>query len=185
MYDIEAVRRDWIGRTSAKKRAKYPVEHEPIRRHCLMVGNENPLFIEPGYVPRTPSPPTALWIFSWVGRLGPQGPRLGKTAKAPADGKKSEEGAFALGMPMIGSQFTNMGRELEFFLPVYVGDHLSSATRTADIFIKPTRLDPESLWIVNEDIITNQKDEVVCIIRNTLMNFRTPDELKAAGVTQK
>ena len=95
-----------------------------------------------------------------------------------ADGLASRKAA-----RLIGSQFTNMGRELDFLLPVYVGDHLSTATRTADIFIKPTRLDPESLWIVNEDIITNQNDEVVCRIRNTLMNFRTPDELKAAGVT--
>ncbi len=181
MYDIEAVRRDWIGRTSSKRRAKYPVEHEPIRRHCLMVGNENPLYIEPGYAPRTPCPPTAIWIFSMVGRLGPGGPKLGKPLKDKAD--KDSDTPFALGMPMIGSQFTNMGRELDFLLPVYVGDHLSSATRTADIFIKSTRLDPESLWIVNEDIITNQNDEVVCVIRNTLMNFRTPDELKAAGVT--
>ena len=182
MYDIEAVRREWIGRTSSKRRAKYPVEHEPIRRHCLMVGNRNPLYIEPGYAPRTPCPPTALWIFSMVGRLEPDGPKIGKSA---AKGDKGDKGdaPFALGMPMIGSQFTNMGRELEFFLPVYVGDHLSTATRTADIFIKPTRLDPESLWIVNEDIITNQNDEVVCVIRNTLMNFRTPDELKAAGVS--
>ncbi len=182
MYDIEAVRRDWIGRTSSKRRAKYPVEHEPIRRHCLMVGNENPLYIEPGYAGRTPCPPTALWIFSMVERLGPQGPKLGKAKDKPGD-KKASEAAFSLGMPMIGSQFTNMGRELDFLLPVYVGDHLSTATRTADIFIKPTRLDPGSLWIVNEDIITNQNDEVVCLIRNTLMNFRTPDELKAAGVT--
>ncbi len=180
MYDIETVRREWIGRTSPKRRAKYPVEHEPIRRHCLMVGNENPLYIEPGYAPRTPSPPTALWIFSWVERLGPKGP---KAPKAPKE--KPGASVFSLAMPLIGSQFTNMGRELDFLLPVYVGDHLSAATRTADIYQKPTRLDPESLWIVNEDVITNQNDEVVCLIRNTLMNFRTPEELKAAGVTQR
>ncbi|MEQ1887920.1 MAG: MaoC family dehydratase N-terminal domain-containing protein [Alphaproteobacteria bacterium] len=184
MYDLEAVRRDFIGRTSSKRRAKYPVEHEPIRRHCIMVGNDNPLYIEPGYAPRTPCPPTALWIFSMVERLGPKGPRAARSSKVKPD-EKASDSPFSLSMPMIGSQFTNMGRELEFLLPVYVGDHLSSATRTADIYLKPTRLDPESLWIVNEDIITNQNDEVVCLIRNTLMNFRTPDELKAAGVTQK
>jgi N-terminal half of MaoC dehydratase len=198
MYDIEAVRREFIGRTSPKRRAKYPVEHEPIRRHCIMVGNDNPLYLEPGYLatpeqgpgfakasaPRTPCPPTALWIFSMQERLGPKGPKAARSSGEKPEEKLSDS-PFALKMPMIGSQFTNMGRELEFLLPVYVGDHLSSATRTADIYIKPTRLDPESLWIVNEDIITNQKDEVVCLIRNTLMNFRTPDELKAAGVTQK
>ncbi|MSP41969.1 MAG: hypothetical protein EXR08_01155 [Alphaproteobacteria bacterium] len=184
MYDIEAVRRDFIGRTSPKRRAKYAVEHEPIRRHCIMVGNDNPLYLEPGYAPRTPCPPTALWIFSMVERLGPKGPTPAKSSGGKPDEKPSDS-PFSLSMPMIGSQFTNMGRELEFLLPVYVGDHLSSATRTADIYLKPTRLDPESLWIVNEDIITNQKDEVVCLIRNTLMNFRTADELRTAGVTQK
>src|SRR3990167_6753603 len=109
MYDIEAVRAQWIGRTSSRRRAKYPVEHEPIRRHCLMVGNKNPLYIEPGYASRTPCPPTALWIFSMVERLGPQGPKLGKPPKEKSD-DKPEDSPFSLGMPMIGSQFTNMGR---------------------------------------------------------------------------
>jgi len=167
MYDIEAVRAGWIGRSTAKISAPYPVEHEPIRRHCLMVGNENPRYLKPGYAPRTPCPPTALWIFSWAERLPPV--------------VKPRVPLLEMGLPMLGSQFTNMRRESEFLLPVYVGDRLASQTRIADIFQKSTRVDPKSLWIVTEEVITNQDNAVVCVIRNTMMNFRDPEELKQAG----
>lgn len=167
MYDIEAVRAEWIGRSTAKITATYPVEHEPIRRHCLMVGNENPRYLTPGYVPFTPSPPTAIPIFAWAERLPPV--------------IKPRVPVLDMGIPMLGSQFTNMRRECEFLLPVYVGDRLATQTRIVDMFQKSTRVDPKSLWIITEDVITNQDNVVVCTIRNTLLNFRTPAELKADG----
>lgn len=167
MFDLEAVKAKWIGQKTPKIRAKYPVEHEPIRRHCLMVGNENPRYIEPGYAQHTPCPPTAIPIFAWAERLPPL--------------IKPRVPILEMGLPMLGSQFTNMRREVEFFLPVYVGDHLATQTRIADMFHKSTRVDPRSLWIVTEDLVTNQDDALVCLIRNTLLNFRDADELKRDG----
>jgi hypothetical protein len=37
------------------------------------------------------------------------------------------------------------------------------------------------VWIVAEAIITNQRDERVCVIRNTVLTHRTPDEVAAAS----
>jgi len=42
-------------------------------------------------------------------------------------------------------------------------------------------IDPEAVWIVAEAIITNQHDETVCVIRNTLLTHRTPEEVAASG----
>lgn len=168
LYELEKIKNEWVGREAEKVYGKYPVEYEPIRRHCQMVKNTNPLFLDDEYAKEGKygnviCPPTAIPIFSIPGRLPPtRKPRISVTD---------------MGLPLVGSGFTNLSRELEFYKPVRVGDRLSSRTRVADLFIKRTRLDPESLWIVSEDIIANQKDEVVCIVRNTLLNYRTDDEV--------
>ena len=52
-YDIDAVREKYIGFQTAKARGRYPVEHDPIRRHCHMVEDNNPLFIDPKYAATT------------------------------------------------------------------------------------------------------------------------------------
>jgi len=48
-YDIDAVRREWIGRTTDVVPGRYPVEYDSIRRHCHMVEDTNPLFLDPQY----------------------------------------------------------------------------------------------------------------------------------------
>ncbi|MCG8382537.1 MAG: MaoC family dehydratase N-terminal domain-containing protein [Gammaproteobacteria bacterium] len=170
MFDLEAVSAQWLGFTTEKMTAKYPVEHEPIRRHCQMVGNTNPLYLEPGYVEKTPCPPTAIPIFALSGRLPPD--------------PKPRTTVLDIGLPVMGQGFTNMSREQEYLKPVYVGDHLAMQMRIIELYQKPTRLDPDSLWIVTEDLITNQNDELVCLVRNTLLNFRTDEEWTATGVTK-
>jgi hypothetical protein len=51
------------------------------------------------------------------------------------------------------------------------------------VFQKGITIDPEAVWIVAEAVITNQRDEQVCVIRNTLLTHRTPDEVAAADAT--
>jgi len=58
-------RRPTIPRTRIA--APYPVELEPIRRHCQMAGNAGPPYLGPDHRrparhPRTPAPPTATSI---------------------------------------------------------------------------------------------------------------------------
>jgi acyl dehydratase len=167
-YDIEAVRQKYIGTEIAKARGRFPVEHDPIRRHCHMVDENNPLFLDPEYAKATEHgavlcPPSG-WLALYFASLGPW----------PA--------VFEPLLPIVptpGKRIVNMNQEVEWFGRIKVGDHLSVRRRVADIYQKGISIDPEAVWIVAEAIITNQREETVCIIRNTLLTHRTPEEVAA------
>ncbi len=168
-YDIEAVRRQYIGTEIPAARGRYPVEHDPIRRHCHMVDDNNPLFLDPEYAKTTEHgavlcPPSG-WLALYFASLGPW----------PA--------VFEPLLPIVptpGKRIVNMNQEVEWFSRIKVGDHLSVRRRVADIYQKGISIDPEAVWIVAEVTITNQRDEKVCAIRNTLLTHRTPEEVAAA-----
>ena len=73
-YDIEAVRRNYIGSEIAKARGRFPVEHDPIRRHCHMVDDNNPPFLDPEYAKATEHGtvlcPPAGWLALYFASLG-------------------------------------------------------------------------------------------------------------------
>lgn len=169
-YDIGAVRAKYIGFETAKARGRYPVEHDPIRRHCHMVEDSNPLFLDPAYAAKTEHganlcPPSG-WLALLFASLGPW----------PA--------VFEPIMPMVptpGKRIVNMSQEVEWFARIKVGDQLSVVRRVADVYHKSITIDPEAVWIVAEAIISNQRDETVCIIRNTLLTHRTPEEVASSG----
>ena len=164
-YDIEEVRRKYIGFETAKSRGRYPVEHDPIRRHCHMVDDNNPLFIDPDREGGVLCPPSG-WLAHYFASLGPW----------PA----VFEPLFPI-VPTPGKRIINMSQEVEWSAHIKVGDQLSVVRRIADVFQKGITIDPEAVWIVAEAIITNQRDEVVCVVRNTLLTHRTPDEVAAAN----
>ena len=56
---------------------------------------------------------------------------------------------------------------------------LWSEPSVADVFVKPIRLDPNAIWIVNETRFYNQHDELVAISRNTGLRHRAPEEVAA------
>ena len=113
-YDIDAVREKYIGFQTAKARGRYPVEHDPIRRHCHMVEDNNPLFIDPAYAATTEHganlcPPSG-WLALYFASLGPW----------PA--------AFEPLFPMVptpGNRIVNMSQEVEWSARIKVGDQLS------------------------------------------------------------
>ncbi len=160
-YDIEEVRRKYIGFETAKACGRYPVEHDPIRRHCHMVEDNNPLFIDPGREGGALCPPSG-WLAHYFASLGPW----------PA----VFEPLFPI-VPTPGKRIVNMSQEVEWSARIKVGDHLSVVRRIADVFQKGITIDPEAVWIVAEAIITNQRDEEVCVVRNTLLTHRTPEEV--------
>lgn len=182
-YDIEAVRAEWIGKKTPRSHGRYPVEHDPIRRHCHMVEDENPLFIDPKFAEGTSygsviSPPVLIGYFAgdgaWPPTGGPtQGKRAGKQVKAD-----DSENPMA-NVPTRGERLINMNVAWEFFAPVRIGDQLSSETVLADIFEKPIRLDPKAVWVVTERRIFNQNDELVATNTNTLLTHRRPDIVAA------
>ena len=169
-YDIEAVRRQYIGTEIPQARGRYPVEYDAIRRHCHMVDDNNPLFLDPEYAKATEHgavlcPPSG-WLALYFASLGPW----------PA--------VFEPVLPIVptpGKRIVNMSQEVEWSARIKVGDHLSVRRRVADIFQKGISIDPEAVWIVAEAIITNQRGETVCAIRNTLLTHRTPEEVAAAA----
>ena len=168
-YDIEAVRQKYIGFETAKAKGRYPVEHDAIRRHCHMVDDNNPLFIDPEYTKGTShgavlAPPSG-WLALYFASLGPW----------PA----VFEPLFPI-VPTPGKRIVNMSQEVEWSARIKAGDHLWVTRRVADVFQKGISIDPEAVWIVAEAEITNQRDERVCVIRNTLLTHRTPDEVAAA-----
>jgi acyl dehydratase len=173
-YDIEAVRREWIGKASAVVMGRYPVEYDPIRRLCHMVEDRNPLFLDPEYAKTTSygsviAPPVMADYFAgqgaWPPDEGPEDPGYGLP-------------------PTPGNQFINLSQTLEFYKPVRVGDRLSGQGVITDVYEKPIRLDPKAVWIVMEARITNQDGELVTVVRNTVLKHRTPEEVAAdvAGV---
>ena len=169
-YDIEAVREKYVGFQTAKAQGRYPVEHDPIRRHCHMVEDTNPLFIDPKYAATTEHgavqcPPSA-WLALYFASLGPW----------PA----AFEPLFPI-VPTPGKRIVNMSQEIEWSARIKAGDRLSVVRRVADVFQKGISIDPAAVWIVAEAIISNQRDEQVCVIRNTMLTHRTPEEVSAAG----
>ena len=167
-YDIEAVRKEWIGKRTPVRAGRYPVEYEPIRRFCHMVEDTNPLFLDPDYAATTQygsviAPPVMMSAFS--------GPGIWPVI---------EEGIPLIHqVPTLGQRSINLGVETEFLRPVKIGDRLTSYSEIVDIFIKPIQLDPKAVWVVTENRISNQNGELVAVGRNTGLRHRSPEEVAA------
>jgi acyl dehydratase len=171
-YDIDQVRTEWVGRVLDHSRGRYPVEHEPLRRQCHMVGDTNPLFLDPDVARDGPygaviAPPTFLiWQMAspgpWPRPPRPSGPR---------------RPAFSFGIPTPGDRGINLSTAWEYLAPVRVGDHLEADRVVKDVYVKPIRLDPLAVWIVTEIRITNQDGECVAVGTNTLLVHRSPRQV--------
>lgn len=162
-YDIEAVKREWEGHETALSWGRYPVEYEPIRRHCHMLDDSNPLFLEEGWCP-----PVMVDYFASLG---------------PWPGDQYDILPLVERIPTPGNRLINLNQELEWFLPVRVGDRLGVRHRIAAIDQRGTRLDPLSVWIMTETTIVNRQEQVVATRRNQILVHRTPEEI-AAGVSR-
>lgn len=164
-YDIEAVRAQYIGFETAKARGRYPVEHDPIRRHCHMVEDNNSIFIDPNHPGGMQCPPSG-WLTLYFASLGPW----------PA----VFEPLFPM-VPTRGKRIVNMSQDIEWFERIRVGDHLSVVRRIVDVYEKAIANDALAVWVVSDVDITNHRDELVCRIRNTFLTHRTPAEVEAAS----
>lgn len=163
LYDIKAVKREWEGQETPLRWGRYPVEHEPIRRHCHMLDDANPLFIDAGLCP-----PVMVDYFASSGPWPPgEYDILGLIRRIPTP----------------GDRLINLNQEFEWSRPVRVGDRLGSRHKVVAIHQRGTKLDPLSVWIRTETTIVNQRDEVVAVRRNQILVHRTPEEI-AAGVSR-
>ena len=165
-YNIDEVKANWIGKKTEVSTGRYPVEYDPIRRHCHMVEDDNPLFLDPHIAAQSQhggviAPPVMAGYFAGNGAW-PHKPVRDALADVPTRGERK----------------INMNIDWEYLIPVRIGDRLSSQRELIDIFEKPIKLDPKAVWIVTETRITNQNDEIVAIGRNTLLTHRTPEDVK-------
>ena len=170
-YDIDAIRKDWVNRLISTSQGRYPVELDPIRRHCHMVGDRNPAFLDPKAAADGPYgavivPPSMLLTYFASGGPWP-----------PSEEVKTTEGGITFGVPVPGDRGINMEVNWDFLAPVHVGDQLRLELRIADVKIKPISLDPYAVWITTETSFFNQQDVVVAKWRNTLLIHRSPAQI--------
>jgi acyl dehydratase len=172
-FDIEKIRSEYVGRKGKRADGLYPVEHDPIRRHEHMCYGRNPLFLDPEYGSRSKyganiAPGVMADYFAgdgtWPGWAG--GDFAGRTIAEPE-----------LDVPTLGEKAINLSTTWEFFRPMRIGDRLWKQASIADVFVKPIRLDPKAVWVVNETRFYNQNDEMVALSRNMGLRHRSPEEV--------
>lgn len=162
-YDVRAVKQQWEGHETPLVWGRYPVEHDPIRRHCHMVDDTNPRFLEDG-----DCPPVMVDFFA---SLGPW---------PPAD---YDIFPLVVRIPTPGDRLINLNQEFEWRLPVRVGDRLGARHKVVSVHQRGTKLDPLSVWIKTETTIVNQRQDVVAVRTNQILVHRTPEEI-AAGTSR-
>jgi len=180
-FDIEKIRAEFVGRKGKRRDGAYPVEHDPIRRHEHMCYGRNPLFLDPDYGKNSKygtniAPGVMADYFAgdgtWPGWAG--GDMAGRQMGDPE-----------LDVPTLGDRAINLNTQWEFLAPMKIGDRLWSQPGIADVYVKPIRLDPKAVWVVNETRIYNQNDELVAVSRNTGLRHRSPEEVAADPDTEK
>ena len=162
-----------IGRETKPVVFSYPLEYEPVRRYCLMIDDDNPLYLNPEYAKRTkwggvPYPPCA-----------PFGIMMRGSPAMMASLSIDESGEESILPPTPGGYLINMAQEWEWFEPIMVGDRLTVKTKIGDVYIKPIRIDPKAFWIVLEFHFSNQRGDSVCIMKNIVLCHRSPEEAAA------
>ena len=167
-YDLEKVRKEWIGKSTELVKGRYPVEYDPIRRHCHMVDDRSALFLDPEYARATRfgeviAPPVMVEYFATNGYW-----------PTTDEGKKLSQL-----VPTRGPRRINLTQTMEFYKPVRVGDWLSWQMVITDIKEKAIRIDPKAIWITSELRIFNQHGELVSVIRGTGLAHRSPAEVAA------
>jgi hypothetical protein len=158
-FDVARVKATWEGHETPLTRGRYPVEFDAIRRHCHMVDDTNPLFLEEGVCP-----PVMLDYFASRGAWPP--------------GELDVLGLIRR-IPTPGDRLVNMNQEFEWFGTVRVGERLGVSHRVVSVDVKPIRLDPLAVWIKTETRIVNERGEVVALRWNQILVHRTPEQVKA------
>ena len=176
-FDIEKIRTEFIGKKGERRDGLYPVEHDPIRRHEHMCHSKNPLHLDPEYGKTSKygdniAPGVMADYFAGDGTW----PNWGGGDFATRPTRESDR---VLDVPTLGDKAINLSTTWEFLKPIKIGDRLWSQPGIADVFMKPIRLDPKAVWIVNETRFYNQRDELVAISINTGLRHRAPEEVAA------
>ena len=168
-YDLEEVQREWIGKVLDRTQGRYPVEHDPIRRHCQMVGDVNPLFLDSEFAAKTRfgaviAPSIMAPYFAGPGAWPP--------AAEPAQ-------PYGMAVPTPGKLLLNLNQSHRFLEPIKIGDQLRSERSVTAIIEKPVARDPKSIWVTMVRRVFNQHGDLVATVENTVLTHRTAEEIEA------
>ena len=154
-------------RTAKKLREKIGMSLEPvifevekgaIRRFAEAVEDSNPLYTDDEYAGNT----------RYAGIVSPPG-FFGQPVKHNV-GMETLLGMEVV-LNLVGtprSNVFNAGNDCEFFLPVRPGDILIGCPKLADIYEKSGR-SGRMLFVVFEVTYKNQRDQVVAVMRHTII----------------
>ena len=158
-FDIARLKAEWEGFETSPTPGRYSVEFDPIRRHCHMVDDQNPLFLEQGICP-----PVMVDYFASRGPWPPgEGDILGVVRRISTP----------------GDRLINMNQEFEWMRRVRVGDRRSVSHKVVSVDLKPIKLDPLAVWIKTESRVMDERGEVVALRWNQILVHRTPEQAKA------
>ncbi|MSQ33054.1 MAG: hypothetical protein EXR60_01325 [Dehalococcoidia bacterium] len=165
-YDLEAMRKKYIGVETTPVQGSYPVEYDAIRRHSHMTKDLNPLYLDPEYAAKSKYgavivPPPLVIYFAGRGNWPP----------------RSEQEPTLPSIPTPGLRPIAMSVDTEWPIPVKVGDRLSVKSRYSDLYFLSIRLDWCAVWSTTQNIITNQRGETVAIVTNLGLRHRAADQV--------
>jgi len=145
---------------TAAKPIKFEIEQGLISRFAQAVGDFNPLWQDEAYSRTTKhggivAPP---WLLCAL-----------MTASLP----DSRPGSVPLPVPEVPpprQHILDGGEEWEFFLPMRLGDTITSRSKLANVFEREGRMS-KMLFFVYETSYTNQRGESVARSSSTLINY--------------
>lgn len=142
--------RAWIGRTYRPRKGM--VALRDIVKYCAALDDANPRFLDPV---QAVAPP----LFHGIATSS-----LEPLSRLREDGLPSEN----MVPPLPLSRVMAGGLEAEFFGPIRPGDTLTAVTKVADIRERTGQTGP-LIFTVLETTVTNQRDEIVVVERQTLI----------------
>lgn len=131
---------------------EFPIEQGKIREFAEAIGDDNPIYRDPGYAQKTKfrkilAPPTLTVIKTFWGTIGTY----------------QEIAGFDNRFVLHGEE------EFEYFEPILAGDVLTCTGKIAEAYEKAGKRGGKMAFVVFESTFFNQKGEQVLISRSTII----------------
>jgi acyl dehydratase len=152
--------RSWTERSSRRLPLPEAVSASDIRRYVAATADRNPLWLDDG----------SARAFGYRGRVVPPMLVLELTRRAQDESGDSADWWHKLPVPPDYTDTRNAGGELEWLMPVYVGDWLALESSIVDIVARQGR-SGLGIYVTREERVLNQRGEIVLKRRQTLARF--------------